>query len=135
MSIASYFFISNLDEAKNSEELPNVPEGNLKTFYGVMNTSVECLYPILKVGEDIDLNDIAQSEDYTSCTFSFPQEYIDTLCSTDTSKESVLIENWMKIEDCPYDNKQDLSDLLNALIDLAKIANSTDQALYFRMEM
>jgi hypothetical protein len=135
MSISSYFFVSDSEQAKNSEDQPNVEGGNLRTFYGVMNTSVESLFQVMNGGKSISLCDVSQSEDYTSFTFSFPDEILTTLCGIESSNKNAIVQNWMKVEDCPYDNKQDLSDLLDALIELANNARSSKQELLFRMEM
>ncbi len=133
MSIESYFFVGDLEQASGSEGRPEVENQSL--FYRVMNTSVESLYSILEDGKTTSLDDVWTNEEYTSMTFAFPTEFVNSLCELEPSKTNDIVQKWLSDEDCPYDNTGDLTELLNSLVKLANVASNSPSGLYFRMEM
>ena len=133
MSTAGYIFTGSKELAESGEGQPDTK--NQKLFYRVMMTSIEPLYGILNEGESISLIDICQNENYTSMTLSFPNEFVSCLSEIQLSDHDRIIEQWMKDEDCPYDNEKDMRDLLSTLIGFSKLSIESNELLLLRIEM
>jgi hypothetical protein len=67
------------------------------------------------------------SEYFTQITFKFPSEFVAALAKVVAAP---AVARWRADESTPYDNEQDLLDLLTALSRLARSASASNLDFY-----
>ncbi|QGQ25986.1 hypothetical protein F1728_26385 [Gimesia benthica] len=72
----------------------------------------------------------APDVDYERITFIFPESLVKALANVEADNMSAVIETWKETSEVPYDNDQDLQDLLAALCRLSRFALEREEDLY-----
>ncbi len=134
MSITSYIYISDKSETVPTEGTPDIPKENIRTFYRVMDTGLESLATVIS-NEKENLEMVGANEEYTNVLYKFPETFTNKLAKINQSDIADFITKWLKSEDCPYDNENDLKDLIIALNKFSSWAIEKSFNLYFKMEM
>ena len=130
MALASYFFVGTKEEALANDGLENGDAKKRAKFYRVHHTAIIALFEKLSGVKGPTVDTVAMSEEYDLLTFLFPKKVVEELAKiTDETRNSFLVE-WKKSEGCPYDNDEDLLDLLQSLGDLSRLALELDEDLY-----
>lgn len=86
-------------------------------------SSETCLFSLLQTAADPD-------NDYDQITFIFPESLVKALADVEAHDMTAVIETWKETSEVPYDNDQDLQDLLAALCRLSKLALEREEDLY-----
>ena len=130
MSIASHFFVGSLEEAIRNDGLEGGSEDRRAVFYRVMDTGLKPLYRIIAGKQCPSFEPVAMSEGYDVITFSFPAEFTHSLAAFDLANVDDAVSQWVTDPECPYDNGDDLRDMLATLVRLAGAAKFGHGDLY-----
>ncbi|QDT22250.1 hypothetical protein [Gimesia chilikensis] len=130
MAMASYFFVGSADEAKRNDGLEEGPADRRAEFYRVHGTALKPLHEQLTGQACPSFEPAAMSEDYDQLTFIFPESLVKALANVEAHDMTAVIETWKETSEVPYDNDQDLQDLLAALCRLSKLALEREEDLY-----
>ncbi len=130
MSMASYFFVGSTDEAKRNDGLEEGPADRRAEFYRVHDIALEPLHVQLTGQACPSFEPAVMSEDYDQITFIFPKSLVKALADVEAHYMTAVIEAWKESSEVPYDNDQDLQDLLAALCRLSKLALEREEDLY-----
>jgi hypothetical protein len=130
MAIASHFFIGSPVEAERNDGLEGGDAARRAVFYRVTDLNLKPLYQILTGNECPSFVPAVMSDDYTQITLKFPSEFVVALAKVEAAEIPPAIARWRADESTPYDNDQDLLDLLTALNRLARSASAASLDLY-----
>lgn len=146
MANGAIIFLTNDESIVKKEGIPDLDEENKAIFYKILNTGIESLLPLLSNDDKPLLVQVYTDgcfvegtfdleRDFTSWTFEFKSEFIQTLNSINIEEIDELANTWINTEDCPYDNIDDLKDLITALHTLSIKSSKEQLRMFFRMEL
>jgi hypothetical protein len=130
MSIASYFFTASREEAERNDGLEGMPPGRRAEFYRVTDISLKPLFIALSGEACPRFERVAMSEDYGQITFAFPIRFVELLAMIDESRSEEFLAKWRDSGAAPFDNDEDLRNLLANLVRLAKAGRDAGQGMF-----
>lgn len=130
MSIASYFFVGDEEEAARNDGLADGPPERRAEFYRVMDVNLIPVYASLRADKCPSFKPAALSDDYQQVTLTIPPAFVESLAALREPQLPEIISQWQQSESVPYDNEADLHDLLTAMVRLARVARDNKQNMY-----
>jgi hypothetical protein len=130
MAISSHFFIGTPAEAERNDGLEGGEAERRAVFYRVTDLNLQPLHKILTGNSCPKFVPAVMSDDFTQITFKFPSEFAAALANVVAADIPLAVARWRADESTPYDNEQDLLDLLTALSRLARSASASNLDLY-----